>query len=310
MPPIKGIFHSAGIGEHQTIMEIAEAVLDDTLRPKIIGTWLLHELSLSLQLDYFVVYSSMVSIWGTKGQAKYIVANQYMDAFIQYRVSCGLPGLSINWPPWQGKGMLSKQGEWLANQSGINSILPSIGTKALESILKNPYSQILFAEMDWKKFIEVYELHRERKFFADVKKSLRVDLPIHMSSKSFNKEMAIEFLNPSERFETVVNILEKMLLDVLGLPSDQGLDIEQGFFGLGMESLMAIQLKNKINARFNVEISSSIIFNYSSIQKLAHYLVGELWGKKEHSIEMPEKSISTFDNIDIWIEKELELLED
>src|SRR5262249_52513654 len=107
MPPLRGLVHAAGVAGYQAVKDIECGTLTALLRPKVMGTWVLHQLTQSMQLDFFVAFSSIASIWGAKDQGHYAAANHFLDAMAYHRRSLGLPAMSLNWGPWAGGGMAS-----------------------------------------------------------------------------------------------------------------------------------------------------------------------------------------------------------
>lgn len=298
--PLKGVFHAAGVGGHEAIQDIQDSELDITLKPKLLGGWWLHQYTATMNLDFFVAYSSMVAIWGSKAQARYVVANQWLDSLIQYRRSKGLSGLTINWGPWKGEGMLIAEGERLAKQTGITSLPSTIAMNALERLLNSSKVQILFADIDWPVLLEAYQLRTKRKLFANLS-SQQVGKKQPIAAKNISMIQHFEQYPIAERFNVLAEWLKQEIAQITGFSAVELLDPEQGFFSLGMESLMAIQLKNRLNQALDIDISSTVIFNYPSVAKLARYLADEVLGWKE-GWEGAD------DDIDLLIEKELALL--
>ena len=105
LPPLRGVIHAAGVVTPLPLRDTALEALDAVLRPKVAGTWVLHRLTRELPLDFFVVFSSISSVWGSSELAAYAAANQFLDAFAHAARASGRPVLSINWGPWQGEGM-------------------------------------------------------------------------------------------------------------------------------------------------------------------------------------------------------------
>ena len=104
MPPLKGVIHAAGAVDYKPLVEMDVRGFEDVLQPKVTGAWLLHKLTQGLSLDFFVLFSSIASVWGGKGQGHYAAANQFLDTLAHYRHDRGLPALSVNWGPWAGGG--------------------------------------------------------------------------------------------------------------------------------------------------------------------------------------------------------------
>ena len=103
--PLRGIVHAAGLLEDATLERLAPDRWERVVRPKLVGAWQLHQLSLEQPVDLFVLYSSLAAVLGSPGQAAYGAANGALDALAAHRRSLGLPALSLNWGPWSGAGM-------------------------------------------------------------------------------------------------------------------------------------------------------------------------------------------------------------
>ncbi len=99
-PPLRGIFHAAGVLDDGVLMQQNWSRFAKVLAPKVQGAWNLHALTQDLPLDFFVCFSSVASLLGSPSQGNYAAANAFMDALVHYRRNLGLPGLSINWGPW------------------------------------------------------------------------------------------------------------------------------------------------------------------------------------------------------------------
>src|SRR5262249_53329512 len=97
MPPLRGVFHAAMVLDDCMIDALNRQRLERVLRPKVSGAWNLHRRTLGLPLEHFVLFSSMSSVIGTRGQANYCAANAFLDVLSRHRRALGLPGLAINW---------------------------------------------------------------------------------------------------------------------------------------------------------------------------------------------------------------------
>ena len=109
MAPLKGIVHAAGVGAFQPMQHIELTQLEEVMAAKVIGGWILHQLTQDKELDFFVSFSSIAAVWGAAGQAHYAASNHFLDGLTHYRRAKGLPSLSINWGPWSGGGMAGEQ---------------------------------------------------------------------------------------------------------------------------------------------------------------------------------------------------------
>ena len=109
--PLKGIFHCAGLLDDGILIQMDWQKFDRVMVPKVAGAWLLHELTRGLKLDHFVLFSSILSLIGSAGQANYAAANAFLDALVRRRRSQGLPALAMNSGPWAELGLATASGE-------------------------------------------------------------------------------------------------------------------------------------------------------------------------------------------------------
>jgi len=167
LPLLRGVVHAAGVsGDRELTALRAEEVegFEAILDPKVRGSWVLHELTRHLALDFFVLFSSIAAVWGAKGQGYYAAANHFLDAFAHYRRGLGLPALSVNWGPWAGAGMATEEFRtWIA-RLGITALQPAQAVEALGQLLMTGRTQVTVAQVNWRTFKPVFEIRigRER----------------------------------------------------------------------------------------------------------------------------------------------------
>ena len=134
--PVRGIIHAAGILDDGLIQNLSWERFQKVLQPKVIGAWNLHLATQNLDLDWFVCFSSVVSVFGAAGQSNYAVANAFMDNLMAYRRSLGLPGSTLNWSIWNQGGMaqrLTEQQQQRLNQQGLTPIEPEQGLSCFKA---------------------------------------------------------------------------------------------------------------------------------------------------------------------------------
>lgn len=175
LPPLRGIIHTAGVIDDGLLGALNWERLTAVMTPKVKGAWLLHAMTAApdYSLDFFVMFSSVISMLGNLGQANYAAANAFLDCLAHYRRSQGLPGLAINWGSWSEIGMVSRYPsavKWL-ERIGIGSISPPRGLKLLEYLLSQPAPQVGVMAIDWPRFLEQFGLEN-KPFFADIVKKI------------------------------------------------------------------------------------------------------------------------------------------
>ncbi|NEO36814.1 MAG: SDR family NAD(P)-dependent oxidoreductase [Moorea sp. SIOASIH] len=146
--PLKGVIHAAGIENYQEIQGMDLNVFQATLQPKVMGAWLLHKLTQEMNLDFFVCFSSIASLWGCQGKADYAAANAFLNAIAHHRQALGLPALSINWAPWSGSAMVSEQVKSLLKRIGVDPWQPEEAMSILPYLLGSNSPQLIAANFN------------------------------------------------------------------------------------------------------------------------------------------------------------------
>ncbi|AUB35345.1 Non-ribosomal peptide synthetase component F [Nostoc flagelliforme CCNUN1] len=270
MPPLGGIIHAAGMLHDGILRQQEWKSFEQVMAAKVKGTWILHTLSQQLQLDFFVTFSSAAALLGSPGQGNYAAANAFMDALTDYRRASGLPGLSINWGLWKDAGMATSLGNRdqarLAAQ-GMESIPLEQGLQILGNLLGQDRSQVGVLPVNWSKFCEqfpegVVSPFLESFIARDKKPSLqRTQLLQQLEASPVN-----------ERQTLLIAHIQTELVKLLGIDASE-LEPQQGFLDLGMDSLMAVELKNRLESTLSCSLPSTLVFDYPTIEALVDYLL-------------------------------------
>ncbi|BAZ50019.1 beta-ketoacyl synthase [Nostoc sp. NIES-4103] len=281
MPPLRGIIHAAGVVGYETLPSLQWRSLEAVLRPKVIGTWLLHQFTQNIQLDFFVVFSSIASVWGSRGQAHYAAANAFLDSFAHYRSSQGMPTLSVNWGPWAGGGMASKEAQSWLSRTGISVLQPEQALTALGLLLGSNTVQATVAQVDWKLFKGLYEARGQRTLLEAVQASPNNPQETTVASALVTELQAAPV---SDAKAMLTTYLQSEVGKVLGLSASQLPNPEQGFFEMGMDSLMAIDLKSRLDKSLGTTLPSTITFECPTIADLVKYLGREILGWETNNV--------------------------
>ncbi len=297
LPPLAGIIHSVGVLSDGALGNQNWDRFEQVLWPKILGAWHLHRATLHRDLDMFVLFSSVTGVLGNSGQGNHAAANAFLDQLAAYRRSLGLRGQSIAWGAWSGLGEAEEQRERIERQlaaSGTGWISPQLGIRALDQLVAQDVNASMVAAVDWPVFAE--NLYDRPPFLEellgenadsqgdDAGQSAAVDLvsQIHESPAMERPGVAAAFL-------------QRELQAVLRLPSAPSLQV--GFFDLGMDSLMSVELRNRLNRALAGELvlSNSAIFDYPNLSSLAEHIVDGLARSNGASIaeprELPEPTV-------------------
>ncbi|ARV62851.1 short-chain dehydrogenase [Nostocales cyanobacterium HT-58-2] len=282
MPPLRGIIHAAGIVEYKTLPSLQWQSLEAVLRPKVIGTWLLHEFTQNIQLDFFVVFSSIASVWGSKGQAHYAAANAFLDSFAHYRQGQGMPTLGVNWGPWGGGGMASEEAQSWLTRTGIGVLQPEQALTALGLLLGSNTVQATVAQVDWKLFKGLYEARGRRALLEEMQ--VQASANKQQSTVTSALVTQLQAVPVSDARAMLTAYLQSAVGKVLGFEASQLPNPQQGFFEMGMDSLMAIDLKSRLDESLGTTLPSTITFECPTIADLVKYLGREILGWENSSV--------------------------
>jgi acyl transferase domain-containing protein len=272
--PVRGVIHAAGVSRPVTIAELTPAVLAETLRPKVAGGWHLHEATRALPLDFFVLFSSISSVWGSRTLGAYAAANQALDALAHHRRALGLPATSINWGPWADGGMMDDAGQqWLA-ALGIEALKPSAALDMLERVVAARRTQAVVASMKWEKFLAVYEARGERPFMERVRPAK--EAAAAPADRGFVERLGQ--MLPFDRREAIAAAIADHVVVVIGGGAAAAIAMDEGFFELGLDSLMATELRRRIEKQFDRRLTPTVTFDYPNIAALTAHVDEECFG--------------------------------
>lgn len=272
MPPLKGIFHAAGLLDDAMLADMDAHKLDRVMRPKIAGAWNLHRATEGDDLELFVLFSSLTAVTGSPGQANYAAANAALDGFARWRRSRGLAAVSINWGPWGEAGLSARDGRSdRLTARGIRSIKTDTGLQALAAVLRaNPVAQCV-ADLD---------LHRLSSFIPTAGAGLYSELFTRGEHPSgdMSDMLQLDALRqapPAERTALMLLLVQKLAAMVMGQNDPTRIEGDRPLQEQGFDSLMALELRNFMTKTFNMELPVSLLFDYPTPEKIGRFLLDE-----------------------------------
>ncbi len=256
--PLRGVVHSAGtLADGITLLQTWER-FESVMASKVTGSWLLHTLTRNLELDFFVCFSSMSSVLGVPGQGNYAAANAFMDALAHHRRALGLPGLSINWGVWAAEGMTLRTPRIL--QHGMSMIPPKQGRALFSKLLHQERSQVAVVP-------DFHPVGVESPF---------IELLVEPASPPAVRERSLRQRLVEVPAGTQLVLLREhvrtQVAQVLGFRSAETIEDQMVFSALGMDSLMTVELRNRLQRSLELQLSATVAFNYPSIEGLCGYL--------------------------------------
>ncbi len=296
MPALRGVVHAAGVLEDGMLMNQSWPRFVKVITPKALGAWHLHALTQNLPLDFFVMFSSMSALLCPPGQANYATANAFLDAFAHYRRALGLPALSINWGPWAETGMAAKHNaargsNW--NAGGVRALSKAEGFAALAALLPQADAQVAVFPVDWPRFAREFAHTRLPDLLQEVlatkSPAKKVDEPSH--EWLHLQERLAAALAP-DREPLMIDFVRAQFCQALGLPRDTAIEPQKGFFEMGMDSLMAVELKNLLAQKIAKPLPRTLAFEFPSLQMLARYLMHDLLPRNGRAESKPQAQVA------------------
>ncbi len=273
LPALRGIVHAAGVSQALPVQSLTPQILSDVLRPKVAGTWILHELSQSFALDFFVCFSSVSAIWGSQGLAHYAAANHFLDGFAYYRRALGLPAMSLNWAQWAGDSMASHDTQSGLERMGLHSLPPEQALAALDVLLSSDAIQKVIANVHWNTFKPVLEVKARRPLLEHLGAQVEAHAQAIVKSELLQR---LEEAEAGEREEILLSFVAEQAAKVLGLDLAHGLDPQKPLAEFGLDSLMAVELRNALGLAVGKTLPSTLLFDYPTLEALAKYLSTEV----------------------------------
>lgn len=273
---LRGVFHAAGLLDDATLDTMSVETFRAPMKPKVSGAWALHRLTEDRDLDVFVLFSSVAGVLGTPGQANYAGANAFMDTLASHRVARGLPATSIAWGPWKQVGLAAERddrGARLATQ-GLRGIAPDAGIDALERIVGSGEPFVVAGGIDPLRWTASYSPAARSGFFAELLGHSNGD-----GQTTGGEATVAQYLRdspPDDRLPRLRDHLVLRLAEVLRLPTEN-VRATVPFKRLGMDSLMALELRNRLEEDLEIPVSATAVWNYPTVEQLAGYLRDRVW---------------------------------
>ncbi|MCI0454466.1 MAG: SDR family NAD(P)-dependent oxidoreductase [Candidatus Dadabacteria bacterium] len=286
MPPLRGVIHAAMVIDDAIILQLNEERMRKVMAPKIIGAWNLHSQTLDLPLDFFVLFSSISSLFGSPGQGNYAAGNSFLDAVSQYRHAQGLPALTVNW------GGIADVGYVAANPE-IGEKLEHIGMRSMTSekcltilgeLLQHEAIQTGVSHIDWKQVARTHITAPTPRIAHFIEANLSED---GKGGQAFLID-TIMALKPEDRRQFLESFLCEQLARVLGA-SPSKLDVNQPLLQMGIDSLMAVEIGIQIETELGINVPTVKFMEGVNLSGLAAFVVGQLDAKASPESKVTEK---------------------
>lgn len=270
-PPLRGVVHAAAAFGTSRVRDLTAESLDRVLAAKVRGASHLAAATAGDDLDALVLFSSTTSILGVAGLGAYAAANQYLDALAARERAAGRPVVSVGWGTWDVMRLASDEERERYARVGLRPMAASAALDALGRVLATDACHAVVADVDWDRLRSVYEARRSRPLLSALGGGMG-ESETGPAPGAAERTVAVADLPPEERREALVGIVEAEVRQVLRLPAGRAVDPEEGFFAMGMDSLMSVELKSRLERRLETRLPSTLTFNHPSIDAVAGHL--------------------------------------
>lgn len=291
LSPLRGIVHAATVIDDSLIRNLDAERIQSVLAPKIEGARHLDALTRDIELDFFVLYSSATTLFGNPGQANYVAANHWLEAFAANRRAAGLPATCVRWGAIEDVGFLARNTrtrDALQERLGGSALRSDDALNVLEQMLLSPGASLGVLELEWgalARFLPTAEAPR----FNEIARTSDDD---HSADADDDISALLADLSPEELHTAVTDLLRAELASIL-LIDEEKLDIHRSVYDMGFDSLMGVELMTAIENRLGIQVSVMVLSEASTLDKLAVVLIQKMHQHDEEVEEAPQDALAS-----------------
>jgi acyl transferase domain-containing protein/aryl carrier-like protein len=274
-PPIRGVMHTAGVVQDELLLRMNTETFQRVLRPKVRGGWLLHDLLKDHPLDFFILFSSTGSVIASLGQGNYAAGNAFLDALANHRRSLGLPALSIGWGPWSVGMVEQLKLEQYYTRRGIELITPEVGMQILARLMGQRPTQLTVISANWSVARELSPLGVMPPMFTLLGEQAEETTTSGTNNNDGSLLLQLSAVPAADRQALLVTHLQEMVARVLQLDPSQ-FSGQESLTSLGIDSMMAIELKHRVEASVKVDVSVLELLQGTTVAQLATRILSSL----------------------------------
>ncbi|WP_229758911.1 type I polyketide synthase [Peterkaempfera bronchialis] len=275
--PVDAVVHAAGVLDDGVIDTLTADQFASVMRAKAVSAVHLDELTRDRDLSAFVLFSSFAGTVGSAGQANYAAANALLDAVAERRVAAGLPATSIAWGPWAGGGMAAEVGSGQRQRrGGVGLLDPDPALAALRAAVASADPVHFVADIDWERFGPAFTAVRRSPLIADLYEAPKADTAHRTGPSELRHRLAGR--PADEQARELLDLVRTRAAAALGHSGPEAVPADRAFRDLGVDSLIAVELRNTLGADCGVPLPSTVVFDYPTPLALSRYLRGQLLG--------------------------------
>ena len=283
--PLAGIVHAAGEIGTTPLSDLDDAEVDRVFAGKVWGAWHLSEAAADLKLDFFVTTSSIASVWGGYGQTAYGAANAFLDGLTWRLRERGVTGVSANFGPWSA-GMADEESRAKLSKRGIKTLSPAEALAGLAELIavsaEHGAAQGVVARIDWARFLPLYQQAGQRAFLAELEGEVPGAAPVTTASGKTELVERLTNAPVQQRRKLMSDFLRDAVADVTRVDPAEIRD-DAGFFDLGMDSLMAVELRRRIEQGVGTQIPATLAMDHPRLSDTVDYLLGDVLALSEQA---------------------------
>jgi polyketide synthase 12 len=273
LPPLRGIVHAAGVLDDARLADTSAERLAAVLAPKVAGAWNLHRSTADIPLDFFVLYASVAAVVGSPGQAAYAAANAYLDALAHHRRALGLTATAVDWGPWAEIGMAATaERHRMLALAGFNALAPARALSELARVLVADHPQLAIVDADWHRLASLLGGRTAPPLLADL---VTADRAAPSAAGDDGLRTRLAGASGEQRRELLTTRLREKLGRVLGMAADE-VDPRTSLDNLGLDSLMALELKDEIETTLGITLSLESFLEDPCVGTLVDHVLGLL----------------------------------
>ncbi len=311
-PPLKGLFHLAMVIDDAPIASLTRERMRSVMAPKAHGAWLLHESTRDIDLDCFVMFSSVSSIFGNPAQGNYGAANAFLDSLAHHRRASGLPALTVNWGVLGGEGYVARNervAEFLARQ-GTTELSPQEVMTLLESSLTAGVTQVMAIRVDWAKWRQFFRGMQENPLLERIFTAAEGQ---ETGGATSDLRLKIESAAPEELDGIIGQAVRDAVSSVLRVKPETLRD-DQPLTDLGLDSLMGIEIENSIEGSLGVALPQASLIRARTIGQITALIAEHMGAKRADGAltvtaartTLPEPASADEVNLDALSDEEIE----
>ncbi|MDI5962994.1 SDR family NAD(P)-dependent oxidoreductase [Streptomyces sp. SL54] len=270
---VDAVFHTAGVLDDGVVDSIDAARLATVLRAKAVAALHLDELTRDRELSAFVLFSSLAGVMGSAGQGMYAAANAVLDALAERRVAQGLPATSVGWGPWGGGGMAAAGAvERRQRRGSVTALDPGLALLALRDAMESGGATVMVADVDWARFAPAFTATRPSALLREIPEvPSGTGASAEKTPSSVLRDRLLA-LSAGEQARQLVELVRSSAAAVLGFAGMGDVAADRAFRDLGVDSLIAVELRNVLAAECGISLPSTVVFDYPTPLALGGFL--------------------------------------